>query len=229
MSDDELRGPASHDPDATRVDGGEGADRTRTLRDDDLGEATPGARPPRPRTADVPSVDETLVSPAMRRRVEAEARPAYRGEGEGQVLRRERGTQTREPRRQPAPRGYAEPYDDRGGYVQPEPARAGRRPERHGGAGRATARTVLLFLSWVFRLAALVYAALVVVDSFTFGNRLMVLQLTSRATELLPSSLAGLYVLDTPFGGAFRGDFAIASVALFVLDWICARIRRGIR
>lgn len=90
-------------------------------------------------------------------------------------------------------------------------------------------RVLLLLLAWVLRLAAIGLAALVVLDAFTLGNRLAVLQVTTYVTSLLPDALAGVYVLDTPFGGAFRGDFAIASLALFVLDWVCMRIRRALR
>lgn len=115
-------------------------------------------------------------------------------------------------REAPAQEGYR--------YEQPAPRR--RRP------GRAGVRAILLVLSWTLRLAAIALAGLVVLDAFTVGNRMTLMQLTARAAQLLPSSLAGLYVLDTPFGGAFRGDFAIASVCLFVLDWVCARIRRAL-
>lgn len=185
-------------------------------------------------------VDQTLVSPIARDRIRAEINvpdPAYppRQAPQRAEQDRQRGAVARqgeyqEPplrhrRQQPqqppmAPRGYA---------LQPEataqPSR--RRERRHSGHGFA--RGVLLLVSLLFRLAALGYAALAVVNSFTVGNRVTLMHVTARATELLPQSLAGLYVMDTPFGGAFRGDFAIAAVALFVLDWMFARIRRSLR
>ena len=39
----------------------------------------------------------------------------------------------------------------------------------------------------------------------------------------------GILCVATPFGGMFRGDFAIVSVALFVIDWVCLRIAASLR
>ena len=38
---------------------------------------------------------------------------------------------------------------------------------------------------------------------------------------LVPRALAGRFVVETPFGGAFRGDLALMSTLLFVADWCC--------
>ena len=51
-----------------------------------------------------------------------------------------------------------------------------------------------------------------------------------RLTPLLvPSALLGRFVYETPFGGVLRGDLALASLILFVVDWTCMRLSDSLR
>lgn len=240
--EDTFRAPASYRREASEASPAEAdavpTDDTRTRLLRDVGpETTPlESRVPQverapqgqvPGQAGQRRTDETLVAPALRGRAAAGrgVQQAYGGtprQGQRVLHRAPASPQAGYQAARPQPDVVSRGYDSyaRGGYDQPVPRR--HRP------GRAGARGILLVLSWLFRLAAIALAVLVVLDAFTVGNRMTLMQLTARAAELLPSSLAGLYVLDTPFGGAFRGDFAIASVVLFVLDWVCARIRRAL-
>lgn len=199
-----------------------------------------------------PRADQTLVSPLAQERIRAEVHvpdPAYppqRAQAARQVppaygtapaayhVPAEGAQETplrrrRQPQRPPVAQqgyGYQQPvrqvaYPQQGYQAQPQAEEPGR--------GHGLARGVLLLVSWLLRLAALGLVALVVVNCFTMGNRVAIMRLTAQVSQLLPRSLAGLYVLDSPFGGVFRGDFAIAAVVLFVLDWIVARVRRRLR
>lgn len=111
-----------------------------------------------------------------------------------------------------------------GGYAPP------RQIEPVGHGRHVVARFFLALVSWVLRLGAIGLSLLVVLGSFTFGtSRPELIRAMAVATGLLPQGFAGLYVFDTPFGGAFRGDLAIAAIVLFVLDWILCRIRVALR
>lgn len=79
-------------------------------------------------------------------------------------------------------------------------------------------------LSLCCRVLAWALVALVVADALLpAGPRSLFLPLNSIASHLVPESLLGLFVFPTPFGGAFRGDFALFSLALLALDWVLAR------
>lgn len=91
-------------------------------------------------------------------------------------------------------------------------------------------RGLLLTLAWIFRLAAIVVTALVVV----YGLSLPVFRSTlatimDTITSFLPWRDLGLLAVDTPFGGVFRGDLAIIAVLLFVMDWLLCRSRAALR
>lgn len=226
-----------------------GADGTRPFSQQELAEAS-GA-PAEAQASDAGPgagrVDQTLVSPIARERIRAEVNvpdPAYppqqpqrrsqrgetyadRYEYRPSADQRYQQVPQRPLRRRQAPPQARQPVPSPPGYAyEPSESPVVEAAHRH---GHGIARGVLLFLSWCFRLAAWGLVALVIVNSFTVGNRVTLMRITERATQMLPDSLAGLYVVDTPFGGAFRGDFAIAAVVLFVLDWIMARIRRRLR
>ncbi len=80
-------------------------------------------------------------------------------------------------------------------------------------------------LSWICRILAIGFAAATVVLCFS-----PLLQITPVADVVfwlngsMPDAIAGLYVDSSAFGGAFRGDFAIVSVLLFIGDWACLRV-----
>lgn len=201
-----------------------------------------------------PRADQTLVSPLAQERIRAEVNvpdPAYPPQRQpaarqvppapgaaGAAYRPPMQPAQEQPlrrRRQPRPQ---QPPLAPGGYAyrqapqQPPYQQQGYQPQFEGeepGRGHGLARGILLLVSWALRLAALGLVALVVVNCLTMGNRVAIMRITAQVAQLLPRSLAGLYVIDSPFGGVFRGDFAIAAVVLFVLDWIVARIRRRLR
>ena len=58
--------------------------------------------------------------------------------------------------------------------------------------------------------------------------RVYLLQATSLVGMWMPTTLSGVLVFETPFGGALRGDFVIASVVLFIIDWACLRKARSL-
>ena len=95
---------------------------------------------------------------------------------------------------------------------------------------KPVASYVLLVLAWACRALAIVFAVFTVV--LCFGS---LIELTVVADGLfwlqsiVPDPLAGLFVYSTPLGGAFRGDFAIASLALFIADWAFMRIAAALR
>ena len=86
----------------------------------------------------------------------------------------------------------------------------------------------------VCRVVAWVLVALVVAGAvLPAGPRSLLLGANGLASSFLPSGVSGLFVFVTPFGGAFRGDFALVALALFVLDWllchVAASLERGAR
>ena len=110
-----------------------------------------------------------------------------------------------------------------------------RRPiaEAHPGAVRAggTALSVVCRIgSIVCRILALVLFALVIANAILTGPlRIHLLELTARVTGWIPGLLSGTFVIETPLGGNLRGDFVIASIVLFVIDWLLARQARKLR
>ena len=79
-------------------------------------------------------------------------------------------------------------------------------------------------LGTVLRVCAIVMCILITLLCFPTGPlRQLLLAATTFADGLVPAPLAGLFVFLTPFGGAFRGDYAIVAVALFALDYVCQR------
>lgn len=116
----------------------------------------------------------------------------------------------------PSPAQYR--YED-----EPRAARGRRR--RH-----LPARAVLALLAWACRLAAIALSVVAVLDCFSnLSARAALFNLTAVLASALPAQVSGLYVINTPFGGAFRGDFAVCAVALFVADWLLCRVRGSLR
>ena len=110
-----------------------------------------------------------------------------------------------------------------------------RRPmaEAHPGAVRAgnTALAVVCRVgSIVCRVAALLLFVLVVANAIVTGPlRIHLLELTAQVTGWIPGLLSGTFVIETPLGGNLRGDFVIASIVLFVIDWLLALQARRLR
>ncbi len=92
------------------------------------------------------------------------------------------------------------------------------------------ARGLLALLAWACRLAAITLSVVAVLDCFSnLSSRTALFNLTAALASALPARVSGLYVINTPFGGAFRGDFALSSLALFVADWLLCRVRGSLR
>lgn len=110
------------------------------------------------------------------------------------------------------------------------PAREGAYIPPSGGTGRDVAPHALAVAAVILRLCA--YLAVLVVVVGCFGGVARIPHLgsaTSFLMSLTPPSLLGLLSIRTPFGGLFRGDFALLACALFFLDWLCLRIRSSLR
>lgn len=87
-----------------------------------------------------------------------------------------------------------------------------------------SARLALRVASVALRACAWALLALVAADSVLgAGARTWLLGINGMVSRMVPSALAGLFVLQTPFGGAFRGDFALFAVMLFAAGWLLGR------
>ena len=94
--------------------------------------------------------------------------------------------------------------------------------------------SALRLLSTACRVGAWALVALVVAGAvLPAGPRSLLLGANGLVSSLLPAGVSGLFVFVTPFGGAFRGDFALAALVLLVLDWLlchaAASLERGAR
>lgn len=91
-------------------------------------------------------------------------------------------------------------------------------------------RGILLLIAWIFRIAAIAFMLLLVANVLAlpvFRSHLS--WFTDLVTSYLPWRNIGLLAIDTPFGGTFRGDFAIISLLLFIVDWLICRLRASLR
>lgn len=94
-----------------------------------------------------------------------------------------------------------------------------------GRASRYYGAKVLRIVALVLRVLGCILAGLVIVLSFVSEARLpLLLGLARQLSSFEPEVLRGILVFATPFGGAFRGDFALTSVLCFVLDWLACRV-----
>lgn len=87
-------------------------------------------------------------------------------------------------------------------------------------------RGAILMLAWAFRLLAFAGCLLVIANvlSLSWGRHYVTLA-TDAVTACFPWQSTGLLSVDTPFGGVFRGDLAILTLLLFVIDWALCRVR----
>lgn len=96
--------------------------------------------------------------------------------------------------------------------------------------GDAVLAFALFVIGLALRFAAIGLAAVFVVSAIpSEPTRAILLRLNTYVPLMVPSSLLGQFVYETPFGGILRGDLAIASIILFVADWLCARKRSSLR
>lgn len=88
----------------------------------------------------------------------------------------------------------------------------------------------LRLLAVVLRLMATVLSAGVVCSALlTSSHRARLIEVLNLAQLFVPVGFAGHFVVKTPFGGALRGDLAIASIILFCADWICLVLSTSLR
>ena len=94
----------------------------------------------------------------------------------------------------------------------------------------AVGSRALRLLALACRVAAWALVLLVVADAVVpAGPRAWLLGVNSAVSSLVPDAVSGLLVVVTPFGGAFRGDFAIVAIVLLVLDWALCRLSASLR
>lgn len=92
------------------------------------------------------------------------------------------------------------------------------------------AGSALRVLSLACRALAWVLVALVVADAILpAGPRSLLLGINTLVSGIIPSALSGVLVFVTPFGGAFRGDFALVAILLLVADWLLGRASASLR
>lgn len=185
-------------------------------------------RVPPQETGEAVPLEPTRVSP---REASAHAESGSLRPGSTQAF--QGGAQAPAP--QPLPTRPAVPSPSREGYDYYEhdarkESRPYAQPPRRS-FGRGLAAGLLGLLAVLARLAAVCLSLLVVASAVVSSGayRQVLMRALDLATSLLPRSLAGLYVFQTPLGGAFRGDLVIAALALFVIDWILARLARRLR
>ncbi|MCH4053858.1 MAG: hypothetical protein LKG38_01845 [Atopobiaceae bacterium] len=101
---------------------------------------------------------------------------------------------------------------------------------RRGGGWRGVARVLCVAVAWVARALAILACVAVVASAFGFGAATrgvsVVYGIVLMAT---PSFLRGTLSFATILGGAFRGDFAVLALALFLLDWVFIRVSASLR
>lgn len=90
-------------------------------------------------------------------------------------------------------------------------------------------RRALGALSVACRAVALCLVALAVLDLvLPTGARTWLLGVNGMVTRLLPDAVSGVLVLRTPLGGALRGDYVIAALALAVAGRLCRLAGRSL-
>lgn len=84
-------------------------------------------------------------------------------------------------------------------------------------------------VAYLARIAAILLSALVVILCLGTATNLGVVGVIMSLNGMVPSAISGMLVIPTPLGGAFRGDFALLAIALFVVDWASMRIASALR
>ena len=85
-------------------------------------------------------------------------------------------------------------------------------------------------LAWACRILAILFAVVCVALCFgPVASLTPVANLTYWLQDIVYDGFSGLFVWISPLGGSFRGDFALSSVILFVLDWALMRASVALR
>lgn len=93
----------------------------------------------------------------------------------------------------------------------------------------AAASRALRALAYLCRAAAIVLSVLVVALCLGTATDLGLVSIVMGLNDFVPTAVSGLLVIPTPLGGAFRGDFFLVAVFLFVLDWGLMRASSAVR
>ena len=113
-------------------------------------------------------------------------------------------------------------------YLGERNERRSRKPSTGHGGGAVPA--LFSALSVLCRIAAIALALLSVANAFVLGSlRIRLVAITAVVSSWLPPALSGAFVFETPFGGVLRGDFMVAAVVLFVIDWALAKAAHSLR
>lgn len=113
-------------------------------------------------------------------------------------------------------------------YLGERSERRSRKPSMGHGGGAVP--VLLSVLSVLCRMAAIALALLSVANAFVLGSlRIRLVAITAVVSSWLPPALSGAFVFETPFGGVLRGDFMVAAVVLFVIDWALAKAAHSLR
>ena len=131
-------------------------------------------------------------------------------------------------RQQPPLTRRAVPSPSRTGYdYSYEDERRARPPRPSSGAGASTLGTIAHVVAVICRICAIVLSVLVIAAACLSGPvRLYLVGLMNVVGRWIPRPLLGVLVVETPLGGAFRGDFALTAIILFVIDWMLCRLAR---
>lgn len=93
----------------------------------------------------------------------------------------------------------------------------------------AAASRALRALAYLCRAAAIVLSVLVVVLCLGTATDLGLVSIVMGLNDFVPTAVSGLLVIPTPLGGAFRGDFFLLALFLFILDWAFMRASSAVR
>ena len=97
-------------------------------------------------------------------------------------------------------------------------------PKKAPGFLNTLASLALRLIALMLRLAAIALSLYVIASAvLTDAHRATLVRISLVINRFVPPALFGQFVFETPFGGAFRGDLAIVSVLMFVVDWLCVR------
>lgn len=85
-------------------------------------------------------------------------------------------------------------------------------------------------LAWACRILAILFAVICIALCFgPVASLTPIANLAYWLQEIVYDGFSGLFVWISPLGGSFRGDFALSSVILFILDWALVRASVALR
>lgn len=94
---------------------------------------------------------------------------------------------------------------------------------------RSAGSSIAKLGAYLCRIGAWVMSAVVVLLCLGTAASLNMVGIAMGLNELVPEAISGQLVVPTPFGGAFRGDFFLMALGLFILDWLLCRVSASLR